>query len=94
MKTLESKAIPVSTYECMDRGFGLCNTPGGKDLRLNSICLKVPLTELRYHVEVFLVDIRESNFNIPQFRHMHNIRKKCSSECQTSRANNGKLKRH
>jgi hypothetical protein len=28
MKTLESKAIPVFTYECMDRGFGLCNTPG------------------------------------------------------------------
>ena len=27
MKTLESKAIPVFTYECMDRGFGLCNTP-------------------------------------------------------------------
>ena len=29
MKTLESKAIPVFTYECMDRGFGLCNTPEG-----------------------------------------------------------------
>ena len=27
MKTLESKAIPVFTYECMDRVFGLCNTP-------------------------------------------------------------------
>ena len=32
MKTLESKAIPVFTYECMDRVFGLCNTPAKESL--------------------------------------------------------------
>ena len=35
MKTLEIKAIPVFTYECMDRGFGLCNTPVEMIPRLN-----------------------------------------------------------
>ncbi len=90
LKTADSNT--VDNIACIPQCFtSVCR---GKDLRLNSICLKVPLTELRYHVKVFLVDIRESNFNIPQFRHMHNIRKKCSSECQTSRANYGKLKRH
>ena len=44
MKTLESKAIPVFTYECMDRGFGLCNTPESeKLLSKNSPILKTTL---------------------------------------------------
>ena len=50
MKTLESKAIPVFTYECMDRGFGLCNTPVGTRNSSKIPIAGYQLLQLRYSI--------------------------------------------